>query len=40
MKKAVTNTTITVRGAEVALIQREGQDYISLTDMVNANNGE
>ena len=40
MKKTATNATITVRGTEVAVIQREGQDYISLTDMLKAKNGD
>ena len=40
MKKTATNATITVRGTEVAVIQREGQDYISLTDMLKAKDGD
>lgn len=40
MKKKATNATINVRGTEVAVIQREGQDYISLTDMLNAKDGD
>ena len=40
MKKKATNATINVRGTEVAVIQREGQDYISLTDMLKAKDGD
>ena len=40
MKKKATNVTINVRGTEVAVIQREGQDYISLTDMLKAKDGD
>lgn len=40
MKKKATNATINVRGTEVAVIQREGQDYISLTDMLKARDGD
>ena len=40
MKKKPTNATINVRGTEVAVIQREGQDYISLTDMLKAKDGD
>ena len=40
MKQKATNATISVRGTEVAVIQREGQDYISLTDMLKAKDGD
>ena len=40
MKKKATNATINVRGTEVTVIQREGQDYISLTDMLKAKDGD
>ncbi|MDQ1316298.1 MAG: KilA-N protein [Pseudomonadota bacterium] len=40
MKKKPTNATINVRGTEVAVVQREGQDYISLTDMLKAKDGD
>ena len=40
MKKKATNATINVRGTEVAVVQREGQDYISLTDMLKAKDGD
>ena len=40
MKKKATNATINVRGTEVAVIQREGQYYISLTDMLKAKDGD
>ena len=40
MKKKATSATINVRGTEVAVIQREGQDYISLTDMLKAKDGD
>ena len=40
MKKKATNATINVRGTEVTVVQREGQDYISLTDMLKAKDGD
>lgn len=40
MNKKATNATINVRGTEIAVIQREGQDYISLTDMLKAKDGD
>ena len=40
MKKKDTSATISVRGTEVAVVQREGQDYISLTDMLKAKDGD
>ncbi len=40
MNKKATNATINVRGTEVAVVQREGQDYISLTDMLKAKDGD
>jgi hypothetical protein len=36
MKKRVIN----VQGADVAIVSREGQDYISLTDMLKAKDGD
>ena len=32
--------TINVKGAEVAIVSRQGQDYISLTDMLKAKDGD
>ena len=40
MKKKPTNATINVRGTEVAVVQQAGQDYISLTDMLKAKDGD
>lgn len=40
MKKKATSATINVRGTEVSVIQREDQDYISLTDMLKAKDGD
>ncbi|PKY11109.1 hypothetical protein B1757_06350 [Acidithiobacillus marinus] len=40
MKKKATNATINVRGTEVSVIRREDQDYISLTDMLKAKDGD
>ena len=40
MKKKATNATINVRGTEIAVIQQAGQDYISLTDMLKAKDGD
>ncbi len=34
------NRTITVKGAEVTIATRFGQDYISLTDMLKAKDGD
>ncbi|MDD2924661.1 KilA-N domain-containing protein [Rhodoferax sp.] len=34
------NRVIHVQGAEVAVVSREGQDYISLTDMLKAKDGD
>lgn len=34
------NRTIHVKGAEVAIVTRKGQDYISLTDMLKAKDGD
>lgn len=34
------NRVIHVQGAEVAIVSREGQDYISLTDMLKAKDGD
>ena len=39
MKKS-TNATINVRGTEITVIRREDQDYISLTDMLKAKDGD
>lgn len=36
MKKRVIN----VQGADVAIVSREGQDFISLTDMLKAKDGD
>ncbi len=40
MKKKFTNDTINVRGTEITVIRREEQDYISLTDMLKAKDGD
>ena len=40
MKKRSTNATINVRGTEITVIRREDQDYISLTDMLKAKDGD
>lgn len=40
MKQKSTNATINVQGNQVAVIQREGQDYISITDMLKAKDGD
>lgn len=40
MKKKATNATINVRGTEITVIRREDQDYISLTDMLKAKDGD
>ncbi len=34
------NRVINVQGADVAIVSREGQDYISLTDMLKAKDGD
>ena len=34
------NRIINVKGAEVAIVSRQGQDFISLTDMLNAKDGD
>ncbi|TXT37797.1 MAG: hypothetical protein FD135_3361 [Comamonadaceae bacterium] len=34
------NRVINVQGAEVAIVSRKGQDYISLTDMLKAKDGD
>ena len=34
------NKVITVQGAEVTIAQRHAQDYLSLTDMLKAKDGE
>lgn len=34
------NRIINVKGAEVTIATRHGQDYISLTDMLKAKDGE
>jgi hypothetical protein len=40
MNKKATNATINVRGTEISVIRREDQDYISLTDMLKAKDGD
>lgn len=40
MKKKSTNATINVRGTEITVIRREDEDYISLTDMLKAKDGD
>jgi len=40
MKKKPTNATINVRGTEITVIRRDNEDYISLTDMLKAKDGE
>lgn len=40
MKKKPTNATINVRGTEITIIRREDEDYISLTDMLKAKDGD
>jgi hypothetical protein len=40
MKKKAANVTINVRGTEISVIQSQGEDYISLTDMVKAKDGD
>ena len=40
MKKKPTNATIKVQGTEIAVIRRDEEDYISLTDMLKAKDGD
>ncbi len=40
MKKKPTNATINVKGTEITVIRRDNEDYISLTDMLKARDGE
>ncbi len=40
MKKKPTNARINVRGTEIAVIRRDNEDYISLTDMLKAKDGD
>jgi len=40
MKKKPTNATIHVKGTEISVIRRDNEDYISLTDMLRAKDGE
>ena len=40
MKKKPTNATINVRGTEITVVRRDNEDYISLTDMLKAKDGE
>lgn len=40
MKKKPTNATINVKGTEITVIRRDNEDYISLTDMLRAKDGE
>lgn len=40
MKKKPTNATIHVRGTEITVIHHEDDDFISLTDMLKAKDGE
>jgi hypothetical protein len=40
MKKKPTNATINVKGTEITVIRRDNEDYISLTDMLKAKDGE
>ena len=40
MKKKPTNARINVRGTEIAVIRRSDEDYISLTDMRKAKDGD
>ena len=40
MKKKPTNATINVKGTEITVIRRQDEDYISLTDMLRAKDGE
>jgi hypothetical protein len=40
MKKKPTSVTIHVKGTEISVIRRDNEDYISLTDMLKAKDGE
>lgn len=40
MKKKNTLSTINVKGTEITVIRRQDEDYISLTDMLKAKDGE
>ncbi len=40
MKKKTTNARINVQGTEIAVIKREDKDFISLTDMLKAKDGD
>jgi hypothetical protein len=40
MKKKSTNAKINVRGTEVTVIRRKDENYISLTDMLKAKDGD
>lgn len=40
VKKKPTNATINVRGTEITVVRRDNEDYISLTDMLKAKDGE
>nr|MDA3948334.1 KilA-N domain-containing protein [Spirochaeta sp.] len=40
MKKKATTAKINVQGTEIAVIRRQDEDYISLTDMLKAKDGE
>ncbi|MGV3533947.1 MAG: KilA-N domain-containing protein [Chthoniobacteraceae bacterium] len=40
MKQKPTAATINVQGTEIAVIRRDNEDYISLTDMLKARDGE
>lgn len=40
MKKKPTNAKINVRGTEITVIRRQDEDYISLTDMIKAKDGD
>jgi hypothetical protein len=40
MKKKPTNATIHVKGTEITVIRRDNEDFISLTDMLKAKDGD
>jgi hypothetical protein len=40
MKKKPTNAIINVKGTEIAVIRQEDEDFISLTDMLKAKDGD
>ncbi len=40
MNKKPTNATINVQGTEITVIRRQDEDFISLTDMLKAKDGE